>query len=118
MKIKSVKLGRFDVTITKFLDFIKDSNLKSIVNIEVDMDEDSAKFLSLVQNIRMLPEGDERITKLNRPFLYTWALTKEQQKKVRDWFEANHITVEFEQSMDQWKYATESEETYKARGGV
>ena len=119
MEITSVKLGNIDIDLNKFIEFLGGhKQLSKLFNIEiVDSDTHNVKFLSTVQNIRLMNEGDERIQRLGRPYLFTWALTKEQQKTLVDWFKANHLTVEFSEPIDSWVYATQSEESYKNQGG-
>jgi len=116
MKIISVKLGTITIPVHKFVDYIKSSTLSNELSMEVISDDD-VKFLSKVQNIRMMEPDDPRIKKLNRNYLFTHAMTKEQQGIMLDFFKRNHLTVEFLEPVSNWLYATMPESNLASGNG-
>lgn len=115
MKILSVKIGSVDIPVKRFTSFITTSKLSEVLDME-SVSDDDVKFLSKEQNIRTMEEGDTRIAKLGRSFLYTYALTRQQQGLLKDFLTRNHITVEFAEPIEQWLFATTTEREHLGGG--
>jgi len=117
MKINNVKLGTIEIPVKKFIEFLIDSSLANQLDLQV-LDDGNIKFISKEQNIRMMEESDPRIVKLKRKYLFTYAMTREQQDIMLDFFKRNHFIVEFAEPVSSWLYATMSEANLNNNGGA
>ena len=74
MEFKSISIGGVRLSKVKFMQFLKNSS----IGLETIYNAPDLKILSKEINVKLLEDGDERISKVGRKYLTTKALTKKQ----------------------------------------
>lgn len=108
MKIESVFIGPLKISVN---DFIQWASLRlEKLGLEItNNDGDETKVLSIEANIKYMKEGDARIEKLGRKFLYTHAPTHKQIVELTAFIKKNNLDIKFNPSVDSWIKADKTE---------
>lgn len=102
MKIESVYIGPLKITTSDFLEWISPRLEKLGLELEYKYAEKEARLLSKAGNIKYMKDGDPRIEKLGRKFLYTHAPTGSQAEAFKTFLSKNNILASFSPDVDSW----------------
>lgn len=109
MKINQINIGPLVVDKNDFLDWSKPRLEKLGMFLEKNTEKRDWKFLSIDTNIKYMKEGDERIKKLGRPYLFTHAPTKQQVESLMAFLNKNNICLDCTPSINEWVLSDKTE---------
>lgn len=109
MKVNSIYVGPLKIDKNEFFDWANPRLEKLGMFIERNTEKKEWRILSLETNVKFMKEGDERITKLNRPYLFTHALTLKQRDELNLFLKRNNIAFDCSPPICDWTIADKTE---------